>query len=348
MNIRLTGGMRWHLVLFALAGLALLFALVRFNHLQEEFLRANFDSVHGARTLLKARYALGQAEERLARANESPRLRKDHIKSALSALELAESYGAEGRDDNPQIRNHLVARIHTLRDELSDPQIQANAIALAEAVTAIARLSDDLEAAELERWGTLASLNTTLGQRMAQLRLFIAGSVLGFALLTGMLAWSVLRTQRSEAALQQAKAAVEAVQQTTLDAVPLGIAYVDARDPHERRLLRVNSHLARIFGYAPGELVGMRIAELYPDDASFRSFSEELLPALRRGDVVQATCQMRRRNGELFWASGSGKAVAANDLSRGVVWAVEDISTRRAPEADSERPLLRILSSARP
>jgi len=321
-------------VLAALAGLALLFAFARFNSLHEEFLRANFDSVHGARTLLKARHALGQAEERLARAGENPALRNRHLKETLANLELAESYGAEGHDDDPRIRSDLVARIRSLRDDLSDLQIQANEAGLAEAVAAVQRLTDDFEAAELERWGNLASLNATLGQRMEQLRLFIVTSVLSFALLMGVLAWALLRTRRAEAALRLAKAEAEAVQQTTLDAAPLGIAYVDTSDISERRLLRVNRQLATIFGYEPGELLGMRVAELYPDNAAHLQYSEEFLPALRRGEVVHLEGQMRRRNGEVFWAAGSGKAVVPDDLSRGVVWTVEDISTRKATEAE--------------
>lgn len=321
-------------ILAVLAGLALLFAFARFNTLHEEFLRANFDSVHGARTLLKSRHALGQAEERLGRASENPGERSRHLKETLANLELAESYGAEGHDDDPRIRSDLVARIRSLRDDLADQQVQASDAGLAAAIAAVQRLTDDFEAAELERWGNLASLNATLGQRMEQLRLFIVGSVLSFALLMGVLAWALLRTRRAEAALRQAKAEAEAIQQTTLDAAPLGIAYVDAGEEGERRLLRVNRQMASMLGYEPGELVGLRTAELYPDNTTQVQFSEKLLPALRRGETVRLEGQMRRRNGEVFWAAGSGKAVDATDLSRGIVWAVEDISVRKATEAE--------------
>lgn len=334
---RQAGASRLPLVLFTLAvlaGLALLFAFARFNTLHEEFLRANFDSVHGARTLLKSRHALGQAEERLGRASENPGQRDRHLKEALANLELAESYGAEGHDDDPRVRSDLVARIRSLRDDLADQQVQASDAGLAAVIAAVQRLSGDFEAAELERWGNLASLNAALGQRMEQLRLFIVVSVLSFALLMGVLAWALLRTRRAEAALRLAKAGAEAVQQTTLDAAPLGIAYVDASDTNDRRLLRVNRQLAAIFGYEPGELVGLRIAELYPDSTSHLQFSEELLPALRRGEAVHLEGQMRRRNGETFWAAVSAKAVVPEDLSRGVVWAVEDISERKATEAE--------------
>lgn len=337
MIVRQAGVSRLPIVLFvlaALAGLALLFAFARFNSLHEEFLHANFDSVHGARTLLKARHALGQAEERLARASENPGQRTRHLREALANLELAESYGAEGHDDDPRIRSDLVARIRSLRDDLSDQQAQTNEAGLAAAVAAVERLTDDFEAAELERWGNLASLNATLGQRMEQLRLFIIISVLSFALLMGVLAWALLRTRRAEAALRLAKTTADAIQQTTLDAAPLGIAYVDTSDISERRLLRVNRQLATIFGYEPGELVGLQVAELYPDNATHLQYSEEFLPALRRGEVVHIEGQMRRRNGEVFWAAGSGKAVVPDDFSRGVVWTVEDISARKATEAE--------------
>ena len=54
------------------AGIALTVGFLRFDALHKDFLAANFDSVHGARTVLKARYFLGQAEERVARAAAVP------------------------------------------------------------------------------------------------------------------------------------------------------------------------------------------------------------------------------------------------------------------------------------
>lgn len=322
------------LVLAAIAGLGLMLAFARFNSLHEEFLQANFDSVHGARTLLKARHSLGQAEERLSRASENPAQRSRHLKEAVAALELAESYGAEGHDDDPQVRHDLVSRIHTLRDDVAELQDPGGDIELAATIAAVQRLTDDFEAAELERWGNLSSLNTALGQQMEQLRLFIYGSIVGFGVLMGVLAWALQRTRRAEGALRRAKGDAEAIQQTTLDAAPLGIVYIDSSDVGERRVLRANRHMAEMFGYPPAALVGLPVSELYPDPASHAAYSEEFLPLLRQGGTVYAEGQMRRRNGELFWVAASGRAVAADDLTRGVVWTLQDISQRKAAEAE--------------
>jgi signal transduction histidine kinase len=49
--------------------------------------------------------------------------------------------------------------------------------------------------------------------------------------------------------------------------------------------------------------------------------------------------QMRRRDGSLFWCSESGRALDPNDLSRGAIWVMTDVSRRRQAEEDLRRAL---------
>lgn len=321
-----------------LAGLALVIGFARFNTLHEVFLGANFDAVHGARTLLKARFFLGKAQERLERAEENPAARHLHVKVAQDALVQAENYGSEGRDGDPQVRDELSRRIRRLEADLDEFQrtdgLDSSSPSLPRLITEARSLAADFEAAELDRWGTLSSLNSALAQRMDEMRLFIAAIIVGFVALMAVLGWALLRARRAEVALTRAKEEVEAIQQTTLDASAIGIAYLDTRSPEERHIVLANTQMAEMFGYSLQEIIGLQARELYPDQEQFRRSSQGILPRLGRGEVMRRELLMRRRSGECFWCSVSGKAIDPTQISRGVVFTFEDISERKATEAE--------------
>jgi len=69
----------------------------------------------------------------------------------------------------------------------------------------------------------------------------------------------------AERALNEALERQKAIFETS----PHGIAVV-----RERQYLQTNSSLERMFGYAPGEMVGKPTRATYESDASFRSFGE--------------------------------------------------------------------------
>ncbi|HJV28838.1 MAG TPA: response regulator [Aromatoleum sp.] len=316
-----------------LAGLALTIGFARFNTLHEEFLAANFDAVHGARTLLKARYFLGQAEERLELAQEAAkrRLQLDHADEELA---LAGDYAAEGQDDDPATRRALVTRIASIRSALAAIDDTTPAAQVAKVYASVHLLSSDFEAAELDRWGMLSSLNAELALRMNRMRQFLFAIVGGFVLLMAMLGWALLHARRAAADLKRAKDELEAVQQTTLDAAAVGIAYVSSSNPANRRILRANEQMAAIFGYPTAELIGLKTSALFPSSDSQHHLHHHVLPRLAAGKVLRAETQMRRRDGEVFWCALSGKAVDPDNLSRGVVWTFEDIGERKAAEAE--------------
>jgi len=317
-----------------LAGLALMIGFARFNTLHEEFLAANFDAVHGTRTLLKARYFLGQAQERVARADDSSAKRRQHLAYADEALALAENYGAEGEDDDPTVRRALTARIASIRQALAAIDDATPAPQLAEVGATVRLLATDFEATELDRWGMLSSLNAELASRMEGMRLFLAGIVTGFVLLMATLGWALLHARRAAADLRRAKDELEAIQQTTLDAAAIGIAYVDASNLANRRVTLANRQMGAIFGYPTGELVGLRTTQLFPDADSHQHVTRQMLPCLAAGEVLRTETRMRRRSGEVFWCAVSGKAIDAADLGRGLVWTFEDIAERKAAEAE--------------
>ena len=327
------------LLIFAaacLGGLLLIVSFARFNALHEEFLGANFDSVHGARTLLKANFILELAAKDLESAIDDTSRRPALLMRAAEHLSLAESYGAEGRDKDPAVRSALSAQLQTLRSKLA----AANTLATEKVLQAdlqpllatTRQLAKDFGTAELERWGALSSANATLADRMQQMQMFIVGIILVFVLAMLALGWALSRARRAENDLLTAKTEIEAIQQTTLDAAPLGIAYTDATDPKRRVIRRANRQMELLFGYLPDQMLGVETSRLHADRATYEQMSRDLVPILSAGKVVREELTMLRQNGEHFWCSLSLKAIDQDDLTRGVVWTCEDISERKKAE----------------
>jgi len=326
-----------------LGGLALVVGFARFNALHEEFLGANFDSAHGARTLLKAGFFLELAAKDLETATGYGARRTALLAQAAQNLVLAESYGAEGHDKDPAVRAALSSRIQTLRAKLEEHRKALAATAAepdyAQLLTEIRQLANDFGTAELDRWGTLSSANAALAERMTQLRLFILASIFIFLLIMAALGWSLARTRRTEADLLRAKAEIEAIQKSTLDASPLGIAYTDTTDMKNRRIKLANRQMSLIFGYSPEQLLDVEASRLHADRANYERLTRELPPRLSAGEVVREEALMQRRNGEPFWCALSVKAIDPGDLARGVVWTCEDISERKAAEVKLQQAM---------
>lgn len=321
----------------AIGGLALVIGFARFNALHQEFLSANFDSVHGARTLLKARFLIDQAARDVELAMIEPDRRPQLMQSADKRLLNAENYSAEGKDDDPQAREKLVSRVRAARTELQrlaqSDRGPADANSATLLIPKLHQLARDVDAAELDRWGTLSGLNTELAARMRTMNQLIAAAFLLFVAVMLTLAWALRRTRRAEAELLGAKTEAEAIQQTTLDASPIGIAFIDTGDPDNRRISAVNRQMAVIFDYEPETMPGLNVRRLYANQDAYAQLSSAAPMELAQGKVLRDEIVMQRRSGMPFWCSLSAKAIDPADLSRGVVWTCEDISERKSAEA---------------
>ena len=334
---------RFALLIFAAviaAGLALLAAFAHFNGLHEEFLGANFDSVHGARTLLKAQSLLKQAQDRLERANQPGADPQQALRHAADSLLQAASYGAEGKDDPRHRRSELTSRTRIVEKEIDQlllaDSATARAARLPTLISQVRGLAEEFGTAELEHWGTLSSLNAELAVRMEQLRLFIAATVLVFLAIMVVLARSLIRTRRAEAELRAAQLETEAIQQTTLDAATVGIIYIDIKDVANLTIAAANRQMAAIFGYPPEELVGLGLVRLYADVGSFQAATDDLRQLLATGNVLRSEKLLRRKDGSLFWCALSAKAIDPADPTRGVVCLFEDISDLKRAAEDLE------------
>lgn len=100
-----------------------------------------------------------------------------------------------------------------------------------------------------------------------------------------------------------------------------------------RLLHRCNQRLADIFGYAtPDEMIGISMRELHLSEENFKEFGRRYYETLRHRENLQIEYPVKKKNGELVWIVISGKAIDDNnpaDLSKGVIWVLDDISVRK-------------------
>ncbi len=101
-----------------------------------------------------------------------------------------------------------------------------------------------------------------------------------------------------------------------------------------RVIVRCNQTFAEMFGYDnPLQMVGLSSIALHQDEATFKAFGRAAYPVMATGLHFREEFQMRRRNGQLFWVSASGKLIDPHNTTSGAVWIIDDISERKASES---------------
>ncbi len=73
-----------------------------------------------------------------------------------------------------------------------------------------------------------------------------------------------------------------------------------------REAVWANRAMHRIFGYAPGELIGLPSRVLYPDDDACRALGDAAYPVLSAGRTFRRQVTMVRKDGEPVWIDVSG------------------------------------------
>ena len=181
---------------------------------------------------------------------------------------------------------------------------------------------------------------------MAMLNRLIGASFVLFVGIMLALGWALLRARRAEERLRLANEETLAIQQTTLDASPMGIAYIDTGDLDNRRIITVNRQMATIFGYEPEMMPGLSVRRLYAAPDTYSRFTAMAPARLARGETIREEIVMQRRDGMPFWCALSIKAIDPDNLSR-VVWTCEDITDRKAAEAALQQERSRAEAASR-
>jgi len=117
---------------------------------------------------------------------------------------------------------------------------------------------------------------------------------------------------------------------TILENSIVGMVFLNAAG----RVHWANGALFQIFGVGRHDALGESLEPYYPSRAAYLQTGAEVAQAVQQGTAFETELRLRRGDGSLFWAWMSGRAVNPNDLSRGTVWVVMDITKRRQLEED--------------
>jgi PAS domain S-box-containing protein len=139
----------------------------------------------------------------------------------------------------------------------------------------------------------------------------------------------VTERRRLEESLKQTLAERE----TILERSIVGIALLDPKG----RLRWANKAMGQIFGVDTEKILGISLEPYYFSREAYMETGAAVSAAVLGGKHYEAELMMRRADGRLFWAQLSGKAVNANDLSQGTVWAIVDIDQRKRLEDELKR-----------
>lgn len=133
--------------------------------------------------------------------------------------------------------------------------------------------------------------------------------------------------KRTQARLHQALTELELI----LEHASLGITRV-VRSPAGRVMRLVNRGLEQILGYAHGELEGRDTRAIAPNDEEYDAFHRIYDEILVHGDVHRCEQALRRKDGRIILTQMVGIAIDPKDMTKGVIWLIEDITERRAAE----------------
>ncbi len=153
-------------------------------------------------------------------------------------------------------------------------------------------------------------------------------------------------TERIES--QETVARVRTELQQIFDNTQVGIIFI--KDEH--KLYRCNQRTAEILGYeSPQEMIGMDLSAFHLSDKHFEEFAQRYHTQLAKGIRVVTEYEMRQKNGRNIWCSLAGNALDhANppDITKGVIWALDDISEKKAAQEalqESKKRVKTILES---
>ncbi|MPQ76364.1 PAS domain S-box protein [Hydrogenovibrio sp. JE_KL2] len=139
-------------------------------------------------------------------------------------------------------------------------------------------------------------------------------------------------TKRKEALalLQASQREMNAIFETS----QVGIMLVDA----DRMIVRCNQRMCDLFGAKSlDELVGQPVRTIHVSEETYVEFGQRYFFSLVKNRAMHIEYQFKRLDGSIFWGRISGKAMDDHvpaDLSKGVIWVLDDISEMKAVEHD--------------
>ncbi|HUN68982.1 MAG TPA: PAS domain S-box protein [Burkholderiales bacterium] len=124
---------------------------------------------------------------------------------------------------------------------------------------------------------------------------------------------------------------VLAEQQAITNNAMIGIAFL-----RERKVVRCNRRFEELFGYGPGEAIGMSSRQYYFTDEEYES-SGRFIAQLEAGEMPTFEQWLRRKDGSGFWCRRTGRALEEGSISKGYVWLYEDVTERKRADGEIQR-----------
>ncbi|MGH8770310.1 MAG: PAS domain S-box protein, partial [Burkholderiales bacterium] len=106
------------------------------------------------------------------------------------------------------------------------------------------------------------------------------------------------------------------------------------------RINWINSIFEQMLGYEKGELAGQRGEIAFPSHERFKAFLSTAVPAIEQGLTYESEVELKRKDGSLFWGLFSGRAIDPDDLSKGSIWYLIDVTERRNMREDLQKTLI--------
>ncbi|GAA0784279.1 response regulator [Marinobacterium sediminicola] len=129
---------------------------------------------------------------------------------------------------------------------------------------------------------------------------------------------------RELSALAQSLQEANSQQQALFDAAMAGIVFV-----RNREILRCNRCLEQMMGYEAGELIGQSTRCWYPDECAFVEVGKHVKTDIGDRGFFAEERELVRKDGSRFWSRMQARAVDPDDMSKGLVGMLIDISAER-------------------
>jgi len=104
----------------------------------------------------------------------------------------------------------------------------------------------------------------------------------------------------------------------------------------DRIILEANLMVEPVFGWRPEELRNRSIRILYPGQTDYERIGERARLAMQARPFYRDERFMRRKDGQVVWMEGRGRALDAADPQRLAVWSYRPVETETSAAAAGE------------
>ena len=111
-----------------------------------------------------------------------------------------------------------------------------------------------------------------------------------------------------------------------------GLIYINSK----RKIIKANKRFADIFGYETAkEIIGRNTSEFHISNKNYKIFGRKFFKTLKNKEPFNIEYQFKKKDGTIIWCELSGKSLDKNlpiELSKGVLWTINDISLKKSYE----------------